>query len=194
RTKLERLERVFENARIIRNSEILKEYRSQLQSVIKSRKPVIRVEGYDISNIQGKHSVGSMVTFVHGQPDKNYYRKFNIKTVQGTNDTAMLREIVERRLNHTEWPFPDLIIVDGGKGQVNAVLKSLQERNIAIPVAGLVKDEKHFGMALILPKRKTPIKLSKLSLPDRNLLLSIDGEAHRFAIGHYRHRHGRSLK
>ncbi len=194
RNKLERLERVFYNAQVIKYSEILKEHESGLQKLLKTKKSIIRIEGYDISNIQGTHATGSMVTFVHGIPDKNYYRKFNIKTVQGANDTAMLQEIIERRFNHPEWPFPDLVIIDGGKGQVNSAMIVLKEMNISIPLIGLSKDNRHAGKQIIIPKRKTPIALSKLSEADRNLILAVDSEAHRFAISHYRHLHRKLFK
>lgn len=193
RTKLERLERVFYNAQVIKNSEILKEYRSGLPALLKIKKPIIRIEGYDVSNIQGTHATGSMVTFINGLPDKNFYRKFNIQTVRGANDTAMLREILERRLNHPEWPFPDLILIDGGRGQVNSALASLKEMNIKIPVIGISKNEKHIGHQLIIPNRKQPLSLTKLGIIDKNLLLTIDSEAHRFAIQHYRHLHAKSV-
>lgn len=194
RDKIERLERVFYNAQVIKHSEILKTYSSGLHKLLKTRKPIIRIEGYDISNIQGTHSTGSMITFVNGIPDKNFYRKFNIKTVHGANDTAMLREIIERRFTHPEWPFPDLILIDGGKGQVNSALASLKDMGISIPVIGLSKDERHMGSQLVIPGRKLPLPLTKLLETDKNLLLSIDGEAHRFAIQHYRHRHGKSFR
>ena len=194
RNKLERLERVFYNAQVIKNSEILKSYNSALPALLKSKKPFIRIEGYDISNIQGKHAVGSMVTFVQGEPDKNFYRKFNIKTVRGANDTAMLREILERRLNHPEWPFPDLIVIDGGKGQVSSAMSVLKDMGISIPLIGLSKDDRHMGHRLIIPNRKHPLALTKLGLTDKNLLLAIDAEAHRFAIAHYRHLHGKSIQ
>ncbi len=194
RNKLERLERVFYNAQVIQHSEILKLHSSELQKKLKIKKPIIRIEGYDISNIQGLHATGSMVTFVHGLPDKNFYRKFNIKRVHGSNDTAMLREIIERRFNHTEWPFPDLIVIDGGKGQVSSALATLKEMHIKIPLVGLSKDNRHVGKQLIVPGRKTPILLDKLPDLDRNLLLAIDAEAHRFAINHYRHLHSKAFK
>ncbi len=189
RNQIERLERVFYNAQVIKYSEILKEYNSGLQKTLKTKKPIIRIEGYDISNIQGNHATGSMVTFIHGTADKNFYRKFNIKTVRGSNDTAMLREIIERRFNHPEWPFPDLILIDGGKGQVSSAMAVLKDMNISIPLIGLSKDDRHTGKQLIVPGRKTPVALTKLSEPDRNLLLAVDAEAHRFAISHYRHLH-----
>lgn len=193
RTKLERLERVFYNAQVIKNSEILKEYSSGLPKLLKTKKPIIRIEGYDVSNIQGAHATGAMVTFINGIPDKNFYRKFNIKSVRGANDTAMLREILERRLNHPEWPFPDLILIDGGKGQVSSALASLKEMDIKIPVLGISKNDKHIGHQLIVPGRKQPLPLAKLGLTDKNLLLAIDAEAHRFAISYYRKLHRKSL-
>lgn len=193
RTKLERLERIFENARVIKSSAVLKEHEPFLAAILKNDRPIVRVEGYDISNIQGKHATGSMVTFVNGEADKNFYRKFNIKTTR-EGDVAKLQEIIDRRLNHDEWPFPDLIVVDGGKAQVNTFRSVLQERDIRILVVGLVKNDKHVGTALIVPDRREPILLTKLTERDRNLLLAIDAEAHRFAIGHYRHKHRQTLR
>lgn len=201
RDKTEKLERVFENARIIKNSNILKTHRSGLESLLKLSKPITRIEGYDISNIQGIHATGSMVTFIHGRPDKNFYRKFKIYTKQTPNDTAMLQEILERRFRHNEWPFPDLIIIDGGKGQVNAVIKTLKKLAIKIPIIGVSKNENHVGHQLItcLPAGRFPtrfkiIPLSKLSPVDKNLLLAIDSEAHRFAISYYRKLHRKFLR
>ena len=200
RNKISNLKQVFENARIIKNSDILKAHRSGLESLLKPQKPIIRIEGYDVSNIQGTHATGSMVTFVHGQPDKNFYRKFkifkNISLRPGLNrpnDTAMLREIIERRFRHDEWPFPDLILIDGGKGQVNVAIKTLKKLTIKIPVIGISKNERHLGHQLIIPERKSAswrtVPLSKLSGTDKNLLLAINSEAHRFAIGYYRKLH-----
>src|SRR3989344_3087681 len=224
RSKIEKLRRVFENARIIKSSDILKRHAPFLSSLIRANKSINRVECYDVSNIQGKHATGSMVTFVNGEqdsefsgvqaatksqpenllswsPDKNYYRKFNISpNFADTNlggragDTQMLQHILERRLNHDEWPFPDLILVDGGKAQVNALTTILKERGVKIPVVGLVKGKKHSGRAIIVPNKKDTIPLVKLTERDRNLLLAIDAEAHRFAIQHYRHRHRKSVE
>ena len=200
RTKLERLERVFYNAQVIKHSEILKSYNSGLPKLLKIKKPIIRIEGYDISNIQGKHATGSMVTFINGLPDKNFYRKFNINPPAGGRskvkwgDTQMIAHILERRLNHPEWPFPDLLLIDGGKGQVSSALSVLKDMSISIPVVGLSKNEKHIGHQLIIPGRKQPLPLTKLGVTDKNLLLTIDSEAHRFAIAHYRHRHGKSVQ
>src|SRR3989344_9262344 len=163
RDKIEKLERIFKNARIIRSSEIIKSYRSGLETLLKTRKPIVRIEGYDVSNIQGTHATGSMVTFVHGRPDKNFYRKFKIKAVRGADDTAMLREILERRFKHSEWPFPDLILIDGGKGQINAARAVISNFQFSIskkiPIIGISKNERHMGHQLIIPDRKYPLAL-----------------------------------
>ncbi len=194
RNKILGLKRVFENAMIIKNSEILKTHRSGLESLLKLQKLIIRIEGYDVSNIQGTHATGSMVTFINGQPDKNFYRKFKIYTKYSPNDTAMLKEILERRFKHEEWPFPDLVLVDGGKGQVNTAVKTLKEMAIKIQVVGISKNEHHLGHQLVVPGRKALLPLTKLSPTDKNLLLQIDSEAHRFAIGYYRKLHRKLFK
>lgn len=193
RNKIEKLERVFKNARIIRSSKMMMPHNSGLESLLKQQKPIIRIEGYDVSNIQGTHATGSMVTFVNGQPDKNFYRKFKIHNKQTPDDTAMLKEILERRFKHTEWPFPDLILIDGGKGQVNVARSTLATLKITIPIIGISKDDRHIGHQIFIPNRKSTgwriVALTKLSPTDKNLLLAIDGEAHRFAISYYRKLH-----
>lgn len=193
RDKISGLKRIFENALVLRNSEIMRIHRSGLESLLKIPKPIIRIEGYDVSNIQGAHATGAMVVFINGRPDKNFYRKFKIKTKQTPDDTAMLREILERRLGHSEWPFPDLLLVDGGRGQVNAAIKTLRKMAIKIPIIGISKNERHTGHQLIIPGRKFPLPLTKLSATDKKLLLAIDSEAHRFAINYYREKHRRSF-
>ena len=156
-----------------------------------------------------------MVTFVNASR-QNFYRKFNTQynkpknnkddknklllnsydrknLANSANDTAMLAQILERRFRHPEWPFPDLILVDGGKGQVSSALTVLKEMNISIPVIGLSKNKKHMGHQLIIPGRKQPLSLTKLSITDKNLLLTIGAEAHRFAISYYRKLHRLNL-
>lgn len=140
-----------------------------------------RTECYDISNIMGKLSTGSMVVFTDGEADKSLYRRFKIlyKTII-PNDTAMMKEIIARRFKHKEWKFPDLIVVDGGKGQVSAVLEVLRKNNLKIPVIGLAKRyetviTQNFK-ELILPKDSLGLKLLK----------RIRDEAHRFAITYHR--------
>ncbi len=210
RNKIADLKRVFENARIIKNSRILKAHRSGLESLLKLQKPIVRIEGYDVSNIQGTHATGSMVTFIQGKPDKNFYRKFKIYTKQSPDDTAMLKEILGRRFGHEEWPFPDLILIDGGKQQLRVaevvinskseILNPKQIRNSKlkiskrIPIIALTKNKKHIGEKIYISGQKDPILLTKLSSADRNLLLQIDSEAHRFAIGYYRKLHRKLFK
>ena len=140
----------------------------------------IRIEGYDISNLSGTLAVGSMVVFQSGKPDKNEYRKFKINTVVGQNDVASLAEILKRRMKHQEWPLPDLILLDGGKGQ----LKSARDiKNI--PVLALAKIGDKDGK-LFSPFSKNYSQLSKLPPNLSNLFLQIRDEAHRFAIGYNR--------
>lgn len=148
-----------------------------------------RIEAYDISNISGAFAVGSMVTFSEGLIDKNQYRRFKIKSVNppagGANDIAMLKEVLLRRLAHAEWPSPDLILVDGGKGQVNGFKEVLKEKNLNIPVVGIAKG----------PDRDKEEIIADTDMGvDKKLLLRIRDEAHRFAINYYRLRHRKSLK
>lgn len=131
-----------------------------------------RIEAYDISNIQGQEATGSMVTFVNGKPDKNFYRRFKIKTVRKPNDVAMVKEVLSRRLNHPEWGLPDLILIDGGKAQLN-VVKLLTK----IPVMALAKKENK----LFIENRKKPILVKTLPREIFNLILQLRDEAHRFA-------------
>lgn len=151
--------------------------------------PPKRVECYDISNVQGTNAVGSMVVFEDGLPKKSAYKKFKIKTVDGPNDFAMLREVMRRRFGHDHasegWPNPDLMIIDGGKGQLNSVLTVFRELNVLIPTVGLAKREEE----IFRPGQKESLRLPKDS-EALFLVQRIRDEAHRFAIGYYRKRHG----
>jgi excinuclease ABC subunit C len=183
RTKLEKIEKIFQNALIIQKKPLVKTRLGfKLSKELGFNKKIDRIEGYDISNIQGKNAVGSMVVFVDGQPDKNQYRKFKIKTVYSANDTAMLQEILIRRLNHPEWPAPDLVIMDGGKAQLN-VARAILPNNIAL--IALTKDKTHRGSHIYLSTTAKQMKLSTLSQDVKNLILNIDAEAHRFAISYH---------
>lgn len=136
-----------------------------------------RIEGYDISNISGTSSVGSMVVFVDGVAAKQEYRKFKIKTVTGSNDVAMLKEVLSRRLNHKEWSLPSLILVDGGIGQVNAMRTVLARRNLRrVPVVGLAKG----------PERKRNDVVGRVPAGvDLTTLIKVRDEAHRFAVRYH---------
>lgn len=139
-----------------------------------------RIECFDISNISGANSVGSMVVFLNGEKDSSSYRKFKIKTLETPNDFGMMKEILERRFNHKEWQYPDLIIVDGGKGQVSASLKVLHNFDLKIPLIGLAKKEETIITSdlkeISLPKNSDALKL----------LMRIRDEAHRFAITYHK--------
>lgn len=197
--KIEKIKRVFENARIIQdqatnNTETLEE----LQELLHLEQPPHRIECYDIANIQGKYAVGAMAVFIDGRPDKNEYRKFKIYTKETPDDTAMLKEILTRRFNHPEWPHPDLIIIDGGKGQLSVSLKAIFNFQFQISkkpeIIALTKNEHHIGHKITMENKE--ILLSRLSTPLKNFLLNIDHEAHRFAISYYRkvHRKTTTLK
>ncbi|WP_279323794.1 excinuclease ABC subunit UvrC [Anaerococcus sp. AGMB09787] len=154
-----------------------------------------RIEAYDISNTSGVQSVGSMVVFEDGIPSPKEYRKFKIKSVEGPNDYASHKEILTRRLKrgkeeavkgNTTTGFgylPDLILMDGGKGQVNIALEVLKEVGLDIEVAGLVKDNKHTTRAIIYNNQEIPINRRD---PVYKLIYEIQEEAHRFAINYHR--------
>ena len=156
---------------------------------------VRRMEAYDISNISGFESVGSMVVFEDGRPKRNDYRKFKIKTVQGPNDYASMEELEEERKNQedgAEAPdgsfgsftrFPDLILMDGGRGQVNIALSVLSELKLNIPVCGMVKDDNHRTRGLYYNNVEIPIDRHSEGF---KLVTRIQDEAHRFAIEYHR--------
>lgn len=144
-----------------------------------------RIEGYDISNTSGTSATGSMVVFMDGKPNKNEYRKFRIKTLTTPNDVGMMKEVMTRRLKHTtDWPLPDLILVDGGWGQINAVREILTERKIKIPVLGIAKGFDRKQDRLIAdPKNPELVRVAELH---KDILLKVRDEAHRFAIGYHK--------
>lgn len=162
---------------------------------------VNRMEAYDISNISGFANVGSMVVYEKGKPKRSDYRKFKIKTVSGPDDYACMKEVLERRFTHgmeeqkelnekeidyafgSFTKFPDLIMMDGGKGQVNIALSVLDELNIHIPVCGMVKDDNHRTRGLYYNNREIPIDKDSEGF---KLITRIQDEAHRFAIEYHR--------
>ncbi len=140
-----------------------------------------RIECYDISNISGSNSTGSMVVLINGQISKGDYRRFKIKTVTGINDPAMMKEVLTRRFNN-KWPLPDLVIVDGGKTQLSAGVSALTELNLQIPIVGLAKKLEE----IYIPGRLNTVSFSKNS-PALFLVQRIRDEAHRFAITYHRY-------
>lgn len=143
-----------------------------------------RIEGFDISNISGKHSVGSMVSFQGGAADKNNYRRFRIKNFSGINDYKMLGQVVYRRyrrLIKENKPLPDLILIDGGKGHLLAALRQLKELNLDIPLVSIAKRREN-----IYSSRRAGILSFPKDAPVMNLIRKIRDEAHRFALGYHR--------
>ena len=147
-----------------------------------------RIESFDISNIQGVDSIGSMVVFTNGKKDKKEYRRYKIKTVIGPNDYDSMAEIVERRLKYGD--FPDLMLLDGGKGQVSSVKKILDKYNVEIPLWGMYKDDKHRTKGLISQEKE--IELDRTSNLYR-FVASIQEEVHNYAISYHRSLRNKSL-
>ncbi|EDS78541.1 excinuclease ABC, C subunit [Clostridium botulinum C str. Eklund] len=173
----------------------------ELQNVLGLEEIPNRIEAYDISNIQGVDSVGSMIVFDKGKPKNSDYRRFKIKTVKGANDYDSMREILTRRFTHGLGEikeiqkrdlllsgakfsiFPDLILMDGGKGQVNIALEVLEKLNINIPVCGMVKDDKHKTRGLVYNNKEINIKSNNKIM---QFITRVQDEVHRFAITYHR--------
>ncbi len=186
--KLESLEYVLQPTqdvnRYIEDPDFIQaNYKEELQDfrkLLKLSKLPKRIEGYDISNIQGKYATGSMVVFTDGKSDKSEYRRFRIKKVKTISDTGMIKEVLTRRFKN-DWQTPNLIIVDGGKGQLSACLSVLKKIEISIPCAALAKRREQ----LYVPKEQKPIRLPADSKA-LHLIQRIRDEAHRFAIQYHR--------
>ena len=190
----------------------LRDQIKSLENIIShsAKKITERMEAYDVSNIQGKYATGSMITFINGQPAKNFYRKFKIKIAGKPNDTAMLKEVLSRRFNHPEWPFPDTILIDGGKAQLNVALK-LKNSNTKLPLAeAKVKKRteasspsnlKNINLMALAKKhnelfmewKKKPVLLKDMPREFSNLILRLRDEAHRFAISYHKKLRAKAL-
>ncbi len=132
-----------------------------------------------------------MVVFGDGEPEKSEYRRFKIKTVRGINDMAMMREVLARRFRHTSWPRSELIVIDGGWGQVNAAREVLHERGINIPIVGIAKGFKRKQDRPIFEKDNP--ELVRIVENYKDLLLRVRDEAHRFAVAYHRKVRSRRL-
>ena len=158
-------------------------------------KAIRRAEAFDISNTNGIESVGSMVVFEEGKPKKNDYRKFKIKTVKGPDDYKSMKEVLTRRFKRAIEGsagfdvYPDLIMMDGGRGQVNIALEVLDELNLKIPVCGMVKDDRHNTRGLYFNNVEIPIDTRSEGF---KLITRIQDEAHRFAIEYHRSLRGKA--
>lgn len=139
---------------------------------------VFRVEAYDIAHMGGKNMVGVMTVVIDGEVEKSEYKKFKIRTQNNANDTGALTEVLERRFLHTEWAFPNIVVVDGGIAQLNSAKKVLKKMKINIPIAAVVKDERH--------KPKAIMGDEKLVLKYKKDILLANSESHRFAINYHK--------
>jgi len=151
--------------------------KSFLEEDSSNKNLIKRIEGYDISNLGDEIMVGSMVVFENGKPLKKDYKKFKIKKVSFQSDIGCLEEIIKRRFNHFDWSFPDLILVDGGKAQVNVIKKNIKNN---IPVVGIAKGKERKKNELIL------LSKNEWANDNLNLLIRVRDEAHRFAIKYQR--------
>ena len=184
-----------ENARILLGQELLHEGKNEALLIIQKAlflpgTPSL-IEAFDISNISGTDATGSLVVFIDGKPDKKNYRRFKIKTVEGVDDFAMMGEVVGRayaRRKDEGKNMPDLVLIDGGKGQLGAACAAMRDLGLNINVAALAKEFEH----IFLPDKEDPVVLPKDS-PALKLLQSIRDEAHRFALGYHRKLRGKRI-
>ena len=208
-TKEKLVELAEKNARmvLIQDSEKIKREESRTIGALKEignwlgLEHLMRVEAFDISNISGFESVGSMIVYEKGKPKQSDYRKFKIKTVKGPDDYASMDEVLRRRFTHGMAEqqegngaygkfsrFPDLIMMDGGKGQVNVALRVLDDLGLSIPVCGMVKDDHHRTRGLYYQNEEIPIDTRSEGF---HLITRIQDEAHRFAIEYHRSLRGK---
>lgn len=187
--------------KILKDKEINRVCLEEIQNLLNLDSMPFRIEAYDISNIQGVDSVGSMIVFEDGKAKNSDYRRFKIKTVKNSNDYDSMREILERRFTHGLKEikqiqekdlkfsngkfsnFPDLIMMDGGKGQVNIAIEVLNKLGISIPVCGLVKDDHHATRGIVYNNSELIINRSSNLM---QLIRRIQDEVHRFAITYHR--------
>lgn len=208
-TKEKLVEMAYQNAKLVlrQDKERIKREEGRTIGAVKEiaellgMEEIQRIEAFDISNISGFQSVGSMIVYEKGKPKRSDYRKFKIKWVKGPNDYASMEEVLTRRFVHgmneqeerrshqleqefgSFTKFPDLIMMDGGRGQVNIALSVLEKLNLQIPVCGMVKDDKHRTRGLYFQNQEIPIQRDSEGF---KLITRIQDEAHRFAIEYHR--------
>ena len=156
--------------------------KSDLEARTKNQEAGFRIEAYDVAHLSGKDVVGVMTVVEDGELSKSQYRKFKIRTDKN-DDVGNLKEIISRRLNHPEWPMPDIIVVDGGIGQINAAKEVIGERGLNIKIASVLKDDRH----------KAKSVLGEGGEHEKDILLA-NAEAHRFAIGYHRKLRGKGFR
>lgn len=145
----------------------------------------LRIEAYDVAHLYGKDMVGVMTVVEGGEMKRSDYRKFKIQSVTGANDPAALREILERRFHHDDWPSPQILVVDGSTAQKNVAEKILRRRELAIPVVAVVKDERHRPVRVVGPQ--------SILKKHHDAILLANAEAHRFSIGYHRNKRNSKL-
>ncbi len=158
----------LEDTSLIHNSEL---------NIFNTNVESVRIEGYDISHLSGKETYGSMVVFTNNVPDKKLYRLFKIRGISANDDLRALREIIERRLKHKEWPYPNFILLDGGKPQVDFIYKLFIKSNIRIPLLGISK----FANDKLVFSPKISRDMKALLENQKTIFLKVRNEAHRFA-------------
>lgn len=189
RDKIYNLQQIMLHTNVINNQPLLMENseggaESLLSKIIGLKIPASKIECYDVSNIQGKFATGSMIVSMGGKPDKNKYKKFRIRIKNGPNDIAMLKETIERRLKHKEWQYPNVMLIDGGRAQLNMAIKIKNQNNLTkqIKVISIAKGKQE----LFIEKINQPIPLKTLPQKVYNLVKQLDDEAHRFAITYHK--------
>lgn len=168
-----------------------KEELEGLKRLLHLRKAPERIEAFDISNICGKEATGSMVSFFRGNPDKNNYRRFRIKTVKGIDDYKMLAEVVHRRysrLVEEKLPLPDLILIDGGRAHLLTAQKELERLGICLPLISIAKEHEN----IYISERRVPLRLNS-DTPGLNLIRRVRDEAHRFAVSYHHILHRKKI-
>jgi len=211
RDKINALQQIMEHTRVINaaNTVVINHARAEnmtspywlgtekiLKEILGIKKSITRMECYDVSNIQGKQATGSMVVFINNKPDKNQYRKFRIRIKNEPNDIAMLKETISRRLQHSEWPYPEIMLIDGGKGQLNAALEIKNSKNYLKILKRTLRGASNKNLKIIsiakgrqelfIEGKNKPIPLKNLPREIFNLILQLDAEAHRFAITYHK--------
>jgi len=188
RNQISYLKNVFQNAHIIKDIPKREvnwpETEKKLKAILGIKKGIERIEGYDVSNIQGLEATGSMVVFKNGHSCKKEYKKFKIKMKQSPNDIGMLKEILTRRFLHDEWEKPQIILIDGGKAQLNAAIEIKKDnakfRNVKVLSLAKRKNE------LFIEKRDKPVLLKSLPREISDLILQTRDQAHSFAIAYHK--------
>jgi excinuclease ABC subunit C len=189
RDRIVNLQQVMAHTHVLENSKSesqnSKQNSTEALAKILGVEKINKIECYDVSNIQGKFATGSMVVFTDGAPDKNLYRKFKIKLMDTPNDIAMLKETISRRLNHPEWPYPDVMLIDGGKAQLNVAVNSKTQSPMPNQIPKIISIAKG-RQELFIEGKQEPIPLKNLPQEVYNLIKQLDDEAHRFAITYHK--------